>query len=279
MTSKMITSPVKTQGRKTRLVPWLSSFTDWYGRGKWIEPFMGSCQVALAFAPPDGALMCDDNPHLVRLCVAMRDGTVNRASVKAFMEKEGKSLRTDGKAHFVKIRDRFNKSHDPHDLLFLNHAGYNGLMRWNKSGRFNSSYGQRDTKFDKRFTSTLCKNVRAFHLNSQTWELSCQGWQKTLSAAKPGDFVYMDPPYEGLDATYFSRWPDGGMKSLCKAALKLPCMWAISSWSKSGHRHNPLIDTFRNAGCQIVEKRSRYIIGPLESRHSVVMECLILPPA
>ena len=155
MTSKMITSPVKTQGRKTRLVPWLSSFTDWYGGGKWIEPFMGSCQVALAFAPTDGAIMCDDNPHLVRLCVGMRDGTVNRESVKAFMEKEGKSLRTDGKAHYVKVHDRFNRSHDPHDLLFLNHAGFNGLMRWNKSGRFNSSYGQRDAKFDRRFVSTL----------------------------------------------------------------------------------------------------------------------------
>ena len=70
---------------------------------------MGSCQVALAFAPPDGALTCDDNPHLVRLCVAMRDGTVNRESVKAFMEKEGKSLRAGGKAHFAKVRDRFNR--------------------------------------------------------------------------------------------------------------------------------------------------------------------------
>ena len=144
MTSKMITSPVKTQGRKTRLVPWLSSFTDWYGGGKWIEPFMGSCQVALAFASPDGALMCDDNPYLIDLCRSMQDGTVSRESVREFMTGEGRPLRTDGEKHFMKARRRSNGSHDAHDLLFLNHACFNGLMCWSASENFNSSYGQND---------------------------------------------------------------------------------------------------------------------------------------
>ena len=40
----MIISPIKTQGRKTRLVEWLSLWTDWYSGGMWIEPFMGRCQ-------------------------------------------------------------------------------------------------------------------------------------------------------------------------------------------------------------------------------------------
>ena len=95
----MITSPVKTQGRKTRLISWLSLKTDWYRDGKWIEPFMGSCQVGLAFAPPEGALMCDNNPHLVNLCKGMLDGTVSRESVKEFMTKDGEALRSGGKEH------------------------------------------------------------------------------------------------------------------------------------------------------------------------------------
>ena len=274
----MIISPIKTQGRKTRLVEWLSLWTDWYNGGMWIEPFMGSCQVGLSFAPPDGALMCDTNPYLVKLCMAMQKGTVNRESARTFMENESRLLRSDGEIHFMRIRDRFNHLHDPHDLLFLNHACFNGLMRWNKTGDFNTSYGKNPSKFSNLFIGSLCHKVRMFYLNSQKWKFACQDWQKTVQTAKKGDFVYMDPPYEGLDATYFSKWPDGETDMLCKTALKLPCMWAISSWSKSGEKNNPVMDIFRVAGCRIIEKRSQYLVGPAKSRRDVVIECLILPP-
>ena len=274
----MIISPIKTQGRKTKLVQWLSLQTDWYRGGRWIEPFAGSCQVGLAFAPPDGALMCDINPYLVDLCRGMQHGTVNSQSVKKFMENEGRSLRSDRDRHFMKVRKRFNISHDPHDLLFLNHACFNGLMRWNKAGNFNSPYGKNASKFDKKFIEGMCRKVRMFQLNSQKWRFACQDWSRTVLEARPGDCVYMDPPYEGLYTTYFSRWPDGGMSVLCESALKLPCKWAISSWSRSGDRHNPTMDIFRSADCRIIEKRSRYIIGSAKSRQDVVVECLILPP-
>ena len=274
----LIISPIKTQGRKTKLVQWLSLWTDWYGGGKWIEPFMGSCQVGLSFAPPKGALMCDTNPHLVKLCKGMQNGTISQESVKTFMEKEGNLLRSDGNRHFMKVRKRFNHSHDSHDLFFLNHACYNGLMRWNQSGSFNSPYGKNASKFNRTFIDMLCHKVRMFELNSQKWRFTCQDWTKTVSVAKPRDFIYMDPPYEGLDTTYFSKWPNGGMESLCQAALKLPCKWAISSWSKSGEKNNPVIEMFRDADCRIIEKRSRYVIGPAKSRRDVIIECLILPP-
>ena len=274
----MIISPIKTQGRKTRLVEWLSLQTDWYGGGRWIEPFMGSCQVGLAFAPPDGAFMCDINPYLVKLCKGIRDGTVNSTSVKTFMEKESRSLRSDGDRYFIKARKRFNRLHTSHDLLFLNHACFNGLMRWNKAGIFNSPYGKNASKFNKKFIEALCHKVRMFYLNSQKWEFACQDWSKTVMAARPGDFIYMDPPYEGLDTTYFSRWPDGGMSMLCKFALELPCKWAISSWSRSGNKHNPTMNIFKSADCRIIEKRSRYLIGSAKSRQDVIIECLILPP-
>ena len=115
---KMIISPIKTQGRKTGLVEQLSLWTDWYSGGMWIEPFMGICQVGLSFAPPDGALMCDTNPYLVKLCVAMQEGTVSRESVRTFMESESRLLHSEGEIHFMRIRDSFNRSHDPHDPLY-----------------------------------------------------------------------------------------------------------------------------------------------------------------
>ena len=273
-------SPIKTQGRKSKLVSWLSLNIDWFSGegGRWIEPFMGSCQVGMTFAPAHKALMCDDNPHLVELCRGMRDGIIGSESMAALLAREGKLFRTIGHTHYQTIRDRFNRDHDPHDLLLLNHSCYNGLMRWNSSGRFNAPYGKNDCKLTETFARTLCQNVRLFSLNSQKWTFKCQDWKKTVSAAKPGDFVYMDPPYEGLDTTYYSKWKNGGMEDLCAAALALPCSWAVSSWSKSGGMENHAIGPFRDAGCRIIPRAHKYVIGHGEPRGNAVTECLVLSP-
>ena len=58
-----VNSPIKIQGRKIKIIQWLSNNIDWYGsngsekNGRWIEPFMGSCNVGLAFCVPNKALM------------------------------------------------------------------------------------------------------------------------------------------------------------------------------------------------------------------------------
>ncbi len=268
-------TPVKTHGGKSRIIPWLSASIDWYRGGRWIEPFMGSCKVALSFCPPDGAIMSDDNPYLVDLCRSMRDGTVSGESVKSYVSRNGELLRLHGADHYYAVRDRFNETHDPHDMLFLNHASYNGLMRWNSDGLFNAPYGHNPCKFDKDFLDPLCRRVRLFRLNSQNWKFGCMDWREALKAARPGDFIYMDPPYEGLHSTYFSKWPDGGMAEICDAVQDLPCGWAVSSWSNAGGRENPFLEPFRSAGYCILEKPGRYVLGPVGSRN-VVTECLVL---
>lgn len=278
MTVNRLVPPVKTQGRKTKLVGWLSSNIEWFGGGRWIEPFMGSCQVGLAFVPPDGALMCDDNPHLVNFCKSVQDGTVSLESVKDFFIMEGRDLRRYGEEHYFDVRDRFNRTHDPHDLLFLNHACFNGLMRWNSSGDFNSSYGHNSRKLNGSLIKSVCRRTRLFHLNTRDWEFKCQGWRKTVQSAGPGDFVYMDPPYEGLDVTYFSKWPDGETKALYEAAVDLPCGWALSTWGSSGEKLNDNMDMFSAAGCRVIEKHSRHVVGGNEANRVDVTECLIIPP-
>ena len=45
----VIVPPIKSQGIKTKLVPWIKQCLPLY-KGKWIEPFMGTGVVA--FVPP-----------------------------------------------------------------------------------------------------------------------------------------------------------------------------------------------------------------------------------
>ena len=56
--------PIKSQGIKTKLVPWINSLVPPDFNGVWIEPFLGTGVVAFNIAP-ERALLCDTNPHLI----------------------------------------------------------------------------------------------------------------------------------------------------------------------------------------------------------------------
>ena len=42
---------------------------------------------------------------------------------------EGTRLLERGESHYYEIREHFNKTHEPLDFLFLNRAGFNGMIR------------------------------------------------------------------------------------------------------------------------------------------------------
>ena len=59
---KVIVPPIKSQGIKTKLVPWIHSILPKQFDGVWVEPFMGTGVVAFNLAP-QRAFLCDTNPH------------------------------------------------------------------------------------------------------------------------------------------------------------------------------------------------------------------------
>ena len=122
--------PIKSQGIKTRLVPWISSILP-NDIGRWIEPFMGTGVVAFNLAPKR-ALLCDTNPHLIAFYQGVSAGEITPEIVRNYLEIEGAHLSEKGESHYYAIRDRFNEQHQPLDFLFLNRAGFNGMIRFNR---------------------------------------------------------------------------------------------------------------------------------------------------
>ena len=78
--------------------------------------------------------------------------------------------------------------------------------------------------------------------------------------------------------TYFSKWPDGETGLLHEAAVDLPCGWALSTWGRSGEKRNDAIDAFTAAGCRVIEKHSRHVVGGNDAKRADVTECLVIPP-
>ncbi|MEZ5196831.1 MAG: DNA adenine methylase [Bacteroidales bacterium] len=85
---KVITPPIKSQGIKTKLVPWINDLLP-NKKGKWIEPFLGTGVVAFNMGFKE-SLLNDTNPHIIRLYKEIQNGAITPTIVKAYLEKKGK---------------------------------------------------------------------------------------------------------------------------------------------------------------------------------------------
>ncbi len=170
---KVHVPPIKTQGIKTKLARDIVRLAREVEFERWVEPFCGSCVVALN-VQPSKAMLCDSNVHIIRFYRDLQSGELNSNSVREYLRDEGERLRQSGEDHYYLIRDRFNTTPNSLDFLFLNRSCFNGVMRFNRKGQFNVPYCHKS----ERFAHDL----------------------------QPTDLVYADPPYAGRHVDYFNSW-------------------------------------------------------------------------
>src|SRR5712692_2469264 len=90
--------PLKCQGIKTKLAGEISRIAQTQAFERWVEPFCGSCAVALNVQPKK-ALLSDSNIHIIRLYQEIQNGMITPAGAKSFLVEEGEKLRNGGEAH------------------------------------------------------------------------------------------------------------------------------------------------------------------------------------
>ena len=158
---RVIVPPIKSQGIKTKLVPWIQALVPDV-KGRWIEPFLGTGVVAFN-SGFRRALLADINPHLIQFYQAIKDGVITPDSVRAFLETEGELLSNadyKGYAHFRAVKNRFNTRFAPLDFLFLSRAGFNGMMRFNRKGEWNIPFCQKPDRFARAYITKIVNQVR-----------------------------------------------------------------------------------------------------------------------
>lgn len=106
--------PIKMQGIKTKLVPFIREKMHWSGQGRWIEPFVGSGSV-LFNVSPQRTFVGDSNRHVIRFYEGISSAEVSPESVRDFLEREGALLQEVGQEHYYKVRERFNEFWHPFD--------------------------------------------------------------------------------------------------------------------------------------------------------------------
>lgn len=206
-----MTAPfIKWVGGKRQLLPELRARVP-SKFGRYFEPFVGGGALFFDLAP-ERASLTDMNERLVRTYRGVRDdvyGVIKRLREYPYDEAFYYQMRASGlnAASDAEVAARF---------IYLNKTGFNGLYRENKAGKFNVPFG--------RYTNpTICDDValRACSLALQGAILLVDDFERVVSDAQPGDFVYFDPPYVPLTATSnFTSYTSGGFTHADQVRLR-----------------------------------------------------------
>lgn len=270
--------PIKCQGIKSKQVAAIAATIAWDGRGRWVEPFMGSGVVAFSLAP-ERALLCDVNPHLIRFYRAVKSGEITASIVREYLEREGESLRTEGEQRYYFIRDRFNAEQQPLDFLFLSRACFNGMMRFNRSGGFNVPFCRKPERFRPGYITRIVNQVSAVAavIAERNWTFRVQDWRTTLAGVQSNDFVYLDPPYVGRHTNYFADWNEAEAEALAQKTRALPCRYALSMWLENKHRRNDHLDEHW-AHCEWHTVEHFYHVGASTENRAPMTEVIVVAP-
>lgn len=270
--------PIKTQGIKTKLIPFIFRSIRWDGGGRWVEPFLGSGTVALN-AAVDKVLAADCNPHMINFYRSIYQRKITAKDVREYLEQEGNLLSKLGEDHYYAVRDRFNKQAAALDFLFLSRACFNGVMRFNKKGGFNVPFCRKPDRYRPALITKIVNQVdwASKAMARGDWEFRVQDWKLTLSEVAEGDFVYCDPPYIGRHTDYYSQWSDETAGELAWALKTLKTPFAYSMWSSNKYRENTHIaECF--PGFPVALESHFYHVGSSEDLRNEMVEALVVSP-
>jgi len=181
---------VKWAGGKTSLLAELHKHVPARLRG-YHEPFVGGGALFFSLRPRR-AFLADSNAELIHAYLQVRD------RVCAVLEALSSHVYERGHFEAVRALDplRLPAAERAARFIYLNKTCFNGLWRVNRAGRFNVPFGRyKDPAFlDPGALIRASQALKGAQIERASFELS-------LEKAAPGDFVYLDPPYDPVSAT------------------------------------------------------------------------------
>ena len=200
---------VQYQGSKRILAPQILQYMP-CRFGRLIEPFSGMAAISVATAYENRTsqfIINDINRPLVNMLQEAIEHPSRLVEDYTMVWEEQFQYGENHVQHFYDVREKFNSGDEqPANMLYLLARCVKGAVRYGKTGNFNQSPDKRRHGTNPQ---TLAPNVYAISrlLKGKT-SFSALDYHDILDAAKPGDLVYMDPPYQGVtnvrDNRYFS---------------------------------------------------------------------------
>lgn len=187
--------------------------------GTYIEPFLGAGAVLFDQDRERSKIVSDYNSELIDVYETIRDHPqllINELRTHVNTEEHYYEVRAwDRTPDFAK-RSKIQRAAR---FIFLNKTNYNGLYRVNAAGQMNVPFGGQSNpdwiQEDVLLSVSDFLNVRDEDDNLRT-TLMRGDYRLALKHAKPGDWVYLDPPY----AETFTHYQSGGFTTQDQTDLR-----------------------------------------------------------
>lgn len=274
-----IIPPIKSQGIKTKLVPWINDVILRSGidisKANWIEPFYGTGVVGLN-SPLKGEFIAGDtNPYIIDFYNGILNREITPINMRAYLEQESKILSSsdeNGYTYYREVKNRFNSLHNSFDFIFLSRAGFNGMMRFNRKGEWNIPFCKKPNRFSPAYITKICNQVNAVQqiITNKSWVFHNQGFIETIKLAQKGDLIYCDPPYFGRYVDYYNGWTEEDEQELFNALSETKASFILSTWHHNEFRANEMIAHYWNKFNILTQEHFYHSGGHIENRHSIV---------
>lgn len=169
------------------------------------EPFLGAGSLFFALQPRY-AVLSDLNEPLINCYEHLRN---NWRLVNSYLKHHAQR---SSERYYYQTRTIYNVSGDSAAqaarFIYLNKACFNGIYRVNRTNEFNVPYGWKSAPAIPK-PNVLQKVSEAL----RKAKLLCAPYDRALSSAQQGDFIYLDPPYPPLNGTaYFTHYTQDRFK-------------------------------------------------------------------
>ena len=271
---KVIVPPIKSQGIKTKLVPWIMDVVKkTNSKGKWFEPFLGTGVVAFNSKSKE-AILNDTNPHIINFYKGIQKGEITPSIVKHYLENANENLSSsedNGYVYYRAVRERFNKEFSPLDFLFLSRAGFNGMMRFGKKGNWNIPFCKKPNRFSQAYVTKIVNQVaKVSSIITDKWEFHNKSFSEIIPLATSNDIIYCDPPYYGRYVDYYNGWSEEDEELLFKLLKNTKAKFILSTWHHNDWRENTMIEKYWSNFNIVTKDHFYHTGGNIENRKTVV---------
>ena len=228
---------VKWAGGKRQIIDRIMEFINDSREGsqdyRYIEPFLGGGAVFFHLQPKK-AIINDLNEDLINAYEVIKSDDYLKLCEKLEEFKVEYDKNEDEFYYELRSKDRtetyfkeFSKIDRAARMIFLNRTCYNGLYRVNSRGEFNTPIGRykNPTICDRPLLTEIHEFLSS---NDNEIVIMNKSYEEVIAKAKPGDIIYIDPPYDYEDDDGFTKYQMKGFTFEDFIKLKKCCDVAIN---------------------------------------------------
>lgn len=218
--------PIKVTGSKKPLAPFIYDRLP-YG-DIYYEPFVGGGSVLYHILKTNSNRFkeyyaSDINKDLISLWNIIKTDYkgLSKSYRELWIELNSKETVDEKKEFYLLQRNNYNKTHNPYLYFFVLRTCYNGMMRYNSNGEFNTAF-----------------HLKRPGMHPNKIDLILEEWSKTIQPVefyatsydeinyKENSVLYLDPPYVGTGANlYFGNFNNNKFLEWLK---NINCKWILS---------------------------------------------------